>query len=143
VLAIVLIGMAAAFLLLTMVRVGGARRKALLARWPALLFALAALLAAVRGAIWPAIAFASLAGLAWQVWPAINVSRRNQQRPGSDPQDQAAATLLGVTLQSTESDIRAAYRAKMAHAHPDRGGSNSEAARLTAARDRLLRRLKR
>jgi hypothetical protein len=29
----------------------------------------------------------------------------------------------------------------MASAHPDRGGAHAQAARLTAARDRLLRRL--
>lgn len=142
-LAIVLLGVAAVFLLLFVGRVGGARRQLLLARWPALVLALAALFAAARGMVWPAIALASLAGLAWQLWPTINSARKNQQSGAPDAQDLSAAALLGVSLQSTEADIRAAYRAKMARAHPDRGGSNNEAARLTAARDRLLRRLKR
>jgi len=49
-----------------------------------------------------------------------------------------ARSLLGVTAQATEGDIRAAYSRLMRVAHPDRGGTNGLAAQLNAARDRLL-----
>jgi hypothetical protein len=132
---------AAVFALLFFVRVGGARRVALLRRWPAVLFASAAILAASRGAIWPAIALAAIAGLAWTWWPTVThtFSRRAPQGAAPDRGDVEARAVLGVGPTATTSEIRAAYRAKMTRAHPDRGGSNAEAARLTAARDRLLR----
>ncbi len=137
----ILLIVVAVFALLFFVRVGGSQRVELLRRWPALLFAGAALLAASRGAIWPAIAFAALAALAWTWWPriALNLGRRTQTNTPNDPGDAEARAVLGVGPTATSSEIRAAYRAKMTRAHPDTGGSNAEAARLTAARDRLLR----
>ena len=127
---------------LFLTRLGGAYRAVVLRRWPALLLAGAAILAALRGSIWPAIAFASLAGLAWALWPAIDrVMRPQPPVQGDDtPEDSAARALLGVGLNAPADEIRRAYRTKMAQAHPDRGGSHNEAARLTAARDRLLKR---
>jgi curved DNA-binding protein CbpA len=56
-------------------------------------------------------------------------------------QDAEARAVLGVGSTATAAEIRAAYRSKMAHAHPDRGGAHADAARLTAARDRLLKKL--
>lgn len=54
--------------------------------------------------------------------------------------DEAEAyALLGLTPPCTARDIRAAYRRVMAKMHPDRGGSHEQAARLSAARDLLLR----
>ncbi|OQW56324.1 MAG: hypothetical protein A4S17_05420 [Proteobacteria bacterium HN_bin10] len=83
----------------------------------------------------------SLAALAWMAWPRVEALLRPRPplQPHDSPEDLAARTLLGVGPNATASDIRRAYRAKMAHAHPDRGGSHNEAARLTAARDRLLK----
>ena len=49
-----------------------------------------------------------------------------------------ARSMLGVTAEATEAEIRAAYSRLMRLAHPDRGGTNGLAAQLNAARDRLL-----
>jgi hypothetical protein len=135
-----LLVIAAVFAALFLVRVGGAQRRLLLARWPAFVFAGAATLALARGALWPAAAFGALAGLAWVVWPRLNRPRPNAAGAPPDPADAEARALLGVSAAASEAEIRRAYRAKMARAHPDRGGTHAEAARLTAARDRLLRR---
>lgn len=136
----ILLIVTAAFALLFFVRAGGSHRAELLRRWPAMALAGAALLAASRGAIWPAIALAAFAALAWTWWPHI-ASRLRTAAPKTapDPADAEARAILGVGPTATSSEIRAAYRAKMTRAHPDTGGSNAEAARLTAARDRLLR----
>jgi hypothetical protein len=134
----ILLIVAAAFLLLFVFRVGGARRKVLIDRWPALLFAGAALFLLVRGAFWSALALSTWAMFLWSAWPWF-VRREFTRTPESDPADAEARGVLGVGPTATSSEIRAAYRAKMSRAHPDKGGSNAEAARLTAARDRLLR----
>jgi hypothetical protein len=122
-------------------RLGGIYRTELLRRWPVLMLAGAAILALLRGALWPAIAFASLAALTWVLWPAIErmVRSRAPVQANDSPEDSAARALLGVGPDATAGEIRAAYRTKMAQAHPDKGGSHNEAARLTAARDRLLK----
>ncbi len=137
---LLLLALAAVFVLLFVFRVGGTRRAALIARWPAVLLAAAALFALARGAIWPAIALASLAGIVWQLWPRLNRARKNQQPHVGDGGDIEACALLGVRIDASADEIRSAYRAKMASAHPDRGGGHEQAARLTAARDRLLKR---
>ncbi|QGZ94613.1 DnaJ domain-containing protein [Terricaulis silvestris] len=137
----ILLIVAAVFALLFFVRVGGSQRVELMRRWPAVAFAGAAIVAASRGAIWPAIAFAALAALAWTWWPRIAPRLRPEvpKTTAPNPADAEARVILGVGPTATSSEIRAAYRTKMARAHPDTGGSNAEAARLTAARDRLLR----
>lgn len=136
-----LLGLALLFGLLFLTRLGGAYRVTLMRRWPALLLAGAAILSLARGAIWPAFAFASLAVSVWTLWPAIERGMRPErpEPPTETPEDFAARVLLGVDANASAAEIRAAYRAKMAQAHPDRGGSHNEAARLTAARDRLLK----
>ena len=95
----------------------------------------------MRGLIGPAITFASLAALTWVMWPQIELWRQPKPAslPDDTPEDFAARRLLGVGPNATAGEIRAAYRSKMTQAHPDRGGSHNEAARLTAARDRLLK----
>ncbi len=136
----ILLIVATVFVALFVLRLGGSYRARLVERWPAVVFALAALLTLSRGAVWPGIGFGVLAAAAWLVWPAFN--RRLQKYDSAaaeDPRDAQARAVLGVSATASESDIRRAYRAKMASAHPDRGGSNAEAARLTAARDRLLK----
>lgn len=129
------------FGLLFLTRLGGAYRATVLRRWPVFLLAGAAILAALRGAIWPALAFAGLAAAAWVLWPAIERALRPPPsvQEHDTPEDSAARTLLGVSVNASPEEIRRAYRTKMAQAHPDRGGSHNEAARLTAARDRLLK----
>lgn len=136
-----IIVLALVFGLLFLTRVGGAYRAMLMRRWPVLVLAGAAILFLVRGSLWPGIAFASLSALTWVLWPAIERMRApNQPAAARDtPEDSAARALLGVGTNATPDEIRRAYRTKMAQAHPDRGGSHNEAARLTAARDRLLK----
>jgi hypothetical protein len=51
----------------------------------------------------------------------------------------AARAMLGVRREASPSEIRAAYRSKMAAAHPDAGGASADAQALTRARDLLLR----
>lgn len=64
-------------------------------------------------------------------------------RPAPAPTDQLseaeARALLGVGPQATRAEIQAAWRRLMARAHPDQGGTEGLAARLNAARDRLLK----
>ncbi len=136
-----LLVLALIFGLLFLTRLGGAYRATLLRRWPAVALAGAAIFSVLRGALWPAIAFASLAALVWVLWPAIERMNRPAApvQPHDTPEDSAARALLGVAANASADEIRRAYRTKMAQAHPDRGGSHNEAARLAAARDRLLK----
>jgi hypothetical protein len=59
-----------------------------------------------------------------------------------DEEASDAATLLGVSLDATESQIRAALRARFATSrlHPDHGGDGDEAKRLIAAKNLLVER---
>ena len=129
------------FGLLFFTRMAGAYRATIVRRWPVALLAGAAIFALLRGAVGPGIALGSLAALAWVLWPAIErMGRQQAPAQGAEtPEDSAARALLGVGASATPDQIRNAYRAKMAQAHPDRGGSHDKAARLTAARDRLLK----
>lgn len=129
----------ALFALLFVLRVGGARRQALVHRWPAIALAGAALFALARGQIWPGLALALAAGVAWELWPRWQARAQSPTPSALDTAETEARMILGVGQDASPAEIRAAYRAKMARAHPDRGGTNAEAARLTAARDRLLR----
>ena len=136
----ILLALALIFALLFLARIGAARRAALKLRWPALLLGLAALGLLLRGAIWPALGLTAAAAIAWVLAPSF-ARRAPADPPRPDPNDAEARTLLSVGPEATQAEIRAAYRAKMARAHPDRGGSHAAAARLTAARDRLLKKL--
>jgi DnaJ-domain-containing protein 1 len=139
----VLLLLAALFALLFFTRVGAAYRERLLAHWPAVLLASAALFAVARGGIWPAATLALLAVLAWLIWPRLAPSSRQARTPADDRADAEARALLGLGNEATAAEIRAAYRVKMAQAHPDRGGAHADAAQLTAARDRLLKNTRR
>lgn len=128
----------ALFALLLVGRIAGARRVLLLQRWPSVVLVLAALVALARGQIWFALGLAAGAALTWVLTPPA-AARRPAQAP-VNPEDAAARRILGVGPNATADEIRAAYRAKIAKAHPDKGGTHADAARLTAARDRLLKR---
>ncbi len=54
--------------------------------------------------------------------------------------DAEARSILGVSADATAQDITAAWRRLMARAHPDQGGTEGLAAKLNAAKDRLLKR---
>lgn len=135
----ILLAVTALFAVLLLARVGGARRADVLRRWPAMVLMFGAAYVAMRGQIWFAVGLLGAAGIAWVLAPE---HRRASRRAAAqvDTRDSEARAMLGVGLNATTDDIRAAYRAKMALAHPDRGGSHADAARLTAARDRLLKR---
>jgi len=53
--------------------------------------------------------------------------------------DAEARSILGVPADATPEAITAAWRRLMGRAHPDQGGTEGLAAKLNAARDRLLR----
>jgi hypothetical protein len=132
--------LAALFVLLFAARLGGAKRADWLPRWPALVFAAAAIIALFRGAVAPAVALSVLAALSWYFWPQLTKLRKAQSAPHPDVEEVEARAILGVGPNATEAEIRAAYRQRMRRAHPDRGGNHADAARLTVARDRLVRR---
>lgn len=135
------LALGALFALLLVGRYGGGRRQQIMQRWPALVLAAAALFALARGALGPAALLGLMAALAWEAWPRLMASRtRDADSTSPDAADAEARSILGVGADATADQIRAAFRARMSRAHPDRGGSHAEAARLTAARDRLLKR---
>lgn len=59
--------------------------------------------------------------------------------PGAMSQEEAYQ-VLGLQRGATAEEIRSAHRSLMKRAHPDQGGSAERAARVNAARDRLLNR---
>lgn len=118
-------------------RISAIHRRRIMARWPAFAFAAAAILAMWRGAFGPTVGLIVLAVVAWFVSPALLARTPAPATPR--PAEAEARALLGVGLAATPDDIRAAYRRRIAEAHPDRGGSHEQAARLTAARDTLLK----
>ncbi len=103
-----------------------------LARWGGV--AAAALIAArlmETGRVLPALLVAA-AGYGW--WQYRN-------RPGKSGDEAAAFALLGLAPGADAAAIQAAWRNRIAVAHPDAGGSDAAARAVTAARDLLLRRL--
>jgi hypothetical protein len=60
-------------------------------------------------------------------------------KPGAMSQEEAYQ-ILGLERGAPAQEIRTAHRTLMKRAHPDQGGSAEGAARLNAARDRLLNR---
>lgn len=134
-----LLVLAGVFALLFLLRLGAARRSFLTYRWPALAVGAGALTFAVRGALWPALILAGAALALWTFGPALFAPRPPPSQPES-PDAVEARRLLGVGPEASAGDIRQAYRERMRRAHPDRGGSHAQAARLTAARDLLLKR---
>lgn len=141
----VLVSVAVLFAIFFLVRIGGARRQAWFGRWPIVLLALAALALALRGAAPLAAGLGVLAAVLWILWPAPPSTRRRAPPPPAappppreDPEDVEARRVLGVSLGASDAEIQSAFRARIAKAHPDRGGKHADAARLVAARDRLL-----
>lgn len=73
-----------------------------------------------------------IAGVVAIIWWQV------QARKGLPDAETAALAVLGLEPGAGVGDIQAAWRAGMAQAHPDAGGSNEAARSLTAARDLLL-----
>jgi hypothetical protein len=91
--------------------------------------------AASRGAY---ISGAALIGAA--LWLVV-ASRLRTTPPRVDGLSEAEArSILGVGADATSDQINASWRRLMGRAHPDQGGTEGLAARVNAARDRLLRR---
>jgi hypothetical protein len=127
-LAKVLIFLAAAFAALGVARMGLAHRNSSWL-WRGAAAVVAFLL--VWRLSWMGLAIVAAAMLLWH---------ETAKRPAEpDRELSAARRVLGVAAEASRADIIAAHRAKIAAAHPDRGGSDREAARLNAARDLLLK----
>jgi len=78
----------------------------------------------------------SIAGL----WLTLASRQRRPAPARADLSDAEARSILGVPPGADETAINAAWRRLMTRAHPDQGGTEGLAARLNAARDRLLKR---
>ncbi|NBB61406.1 molecular chaperone DnaJ [Pseudomonas sp. ODNR1LW] len=135
----VLIGLAlAAVILWALVRLGRQTERRGRADWrvtatlmAAALLGGAALAAARGGWLWAGVMAA--AGL----YLAFSSRARPQIR--SEPISAAdARAVLGVGPTASEAEIRTAWKKAMARVHPDQGGTEGLAARVNAARDRLL-----
>lgn len=96
-------------------------------------------LAAVRGAFLATCGM-SAAGLYLIFSSRIRPPTAVAAPPASGRLSEAEArSILGVGASASEPEIQAAWRRVMARAHPDQGGTEGLAARVNAARDRLLK----
>lgn len=101
-----------------------------------------AVLAASHGA-W--LASAGLAGAGLYLIFSSRIRGARPAAKGSAPGVEAlseaeARAILGVPKGASDETVQSAWRRLMARAHPDQGGTEGLAARVNAARDRLLRR---
>lgn len=71
----------------------------------------------------------------------LTIQSRDRPAAPREPglSEEEARAVLGVPADADAATIQAAWRRLMARAHPDQGGTEGLAARLNAARDRLLR----
>jgi hypothetical protein len=140
----VLLIVAAVFAALTLGRMAGARRRFVARNAAAIIVGAAAILTALRGQALLGIVL-GIGAAAFYLWannrpPPRADARTGPSVNGGAMSDSQARAILGVAPGASETEIRAAFRRRIARAHPDRGGSNEEAARLAAARDVLLKR---
>lgn len=77
-----------------------------------------------------------------RIRPAVSAARPAGRRPLAPGvmTEAEARSILGVSASASAQDINAAWRRLMGRAHPDQGGTEGLAARVNAARDRLLKR---
>lgn len=76
------------------------------------------------------------------VWLAVQSRIRpvvSKAQPVEPMSKAEARSILGVAADADAQTIHAAWRRLMARAHPDQGGTEGLAARVNAARDRLLK----
>jgi hypothetical protein len=92
-------------------------------------------LLAFRGSWLPAV-ICTGAGL----WLTVASRQRVAPRREAQMSEAEARSILGVPTDASPAAINAAWRRLMGRAHPDQGGTEGLAARLNAARDRLLKR---
>ena len=93
-------------------------------------------LLAFRGAWLPGVGLIG-AGLWLTVASRQRITEARQTEALSDTE---ARSILGVKADASPEAVNAAWRRLMGRAHPDQGGTEGLAARLNAARDRLLQR---
>ena len=72
------------------------------------------------------------------LWLTVSSRLRAVAPRAAGLSDMEARSILGVGADATPEAINAAWRRLMGRAHPDQGGTEGLAARLNAARDRLL-----
>lgn len=76
---------------------------------------------------------------AWRQNPHLNIDPGHGSSSGSGPVTQEEAyQILGLTPRATAQEVSEAHRLLMKIMHPDNGGSTYIAARINAARDRLV-----
>ncbi|MGV3577595.1 J domain-containing protein [Brevundimonas sp.] len=73
------------------------------------------------------------------LWLTVSSRMRTVAPRAAGLSDAEARSILGVGADATPEAIQSAWRRLMGRAHPDQGGTEGLAARLNAARDRLLR----
>lgn len=73
------------------------------------------------------------------LWLTVSSRMRTGAPRATGLSDTEARSILGVGADATPEAIQSAWRRLMGRAHPDQGGTEGLAARLNAARDRLLR----
>lgn len=75
---------------------------------------------------------------------AARPGARARAQPAADDRHSAVvdAAILGVRLDATKAQIKAAWKKKAQELHPDKGGEDETMAELTAARDRMMARAK-
>lgn len=138
-LAIALLVIAVAFVFLLGFRLAGQQRRELWRRAFPIALGTGAVLLLTRGRVVMAGVLGIAAVVIWLLDVGPHTFARAQQPDGPPPSEAEARSLLGVGPNASVQDIRAAHRARMRNAHPDRGGSTQLAARLNAARDLLLK----
>lgn len=97
-------------------------------------------LAGSHGA-WLAAAAMTASGLYFIVSSRVRTAKAPSTPPVSRGRmsEAEARSILGVEVGSSPKEVNAAWRRLMARAHPDQGGTEGLAARVNAARDRLLK----
>jgi hypothetical protein len=76
----------------------------------------------------------------WLAQAAGSPAEGGSRASGGSMNETEARAMLGVAPDAGRTEIESAYRRLIRQAHPDHGGSSGAAARLNAARDRLLKR---
>ena len=149
ILALIVAAGAAGWLLLRVARAngsdGGAHNVTLLKAviWLGLVAALFA------AKLWPLafmVLFAAGSVMAIEFWRGDRIeSAETDARPARAPQramsSDEAASVLGLDVNASAEEVRAAHRKLIAQIHPDKGGTDYLAAKINEARDLLLGRL--